>query len=73
MGRIFLSPRLSVHLTAERWRRLGRVGGRESDRATLGRLTGMAVAYSSEAFFALDVPLEAVLVSIFFEISREGE
>lgn len=72
MGRIFLSPRLSVHLTAERWRRLGLVG-RESDRATLGRLIGMAVAHSSEAFFAFDAPLEAVLVSIFFEISREGE
>ena len=72
MGRIFLSPRLSVRVTAERWRRLSRVN-REPDRTAFGRLTGMAVAHSSEAFFALDDPLEAVLVSIFIEISRRGD
>ena len=58
MGRVFLSPRMGVRFTAERWRRLGR-GLRDQDRAALDRLAGMATAHASEAFYALDDPLEA--------------
>ena len=69
MGRVFLSPRMGVRAIAERWHRLGRAG-RESDRAALDRLAGMAMAHASEAFYALDDPLEAVLVSVFTEAVR---
>ena len=58
MGRIFLSQRLGVRATAERWRRVGR-GLRDRDRAALDRLAGMAMAHASEAFYSLNDPLEA--------------
>ena len=70
MGRVFLSPRMGVRFTAERWRRLGR-GLRDRDRAALDRLAGKAMAHGSEAFFALDDPLEAALVSTLVEMARE--
>ena len=70
MGRVFLSPRMGVRFTAERWRRLGR-GLRDRDRTALDRLAGMAMAHASEAFFALDDPLEAALVSTLVEMARE--
>ena len=69
MGRVFLSPRMGVRATAERWRRLGRTV-RPRDRATLDRLAGMAMAHASEGFFAFDDPLEASLVSVFTEAVR---
>ena len=70
MGRVFLSPRMGVRFTAERWRRLGR-GLRDRDRAALDRLAGMAMAHASEAFYALDDPLEAALLSALIELARE--
>ena len=69
MGRVFLSPRMGVRATAERWRRLGRAV-RPRDRAALDRLAGMAMAHASEGFYAFDDPLEASLVSVFTEAVR---
>ena len=69
MGRVFLSPRMGVRATADRWRRLGRTV-RDRDRAVLDRLAGMAMAHASEGFFAFDDPLEASLVSVFTEAVR---
>lgn len=70
MGRVFLSPRMGVRATAERWRRIGHL--REGDRAALGRLAGMAMAHASEGFYAFDEPLEAAAVSALVELAREG-
>ncbi|MEN6341508.1 MAG: hypothetical protein ABFC89_03005 [Methanospirillum sp.] len=69
MGRVFLSPRMGVRGTAERWRRLGR-SVRDWDRAALDRLAGMAMAHASEGFFALDDPLEAAAVSVLVELAK---
>ncbi|HIH03350.1 MAG TPA: hypothetical protein HA263_05705 [Methanoregulaceae archaeon] len=69
MGRVFLSPRMGVRATAERWRRLGRAG-RDRDRAALDRLAGMAMAHASEGFFAFDDRLEAALVSVLVELAK---
>jgi hypothetical protein len=69
MGRVFLSPRMGVRATAERWCRIGRAV-RDRDRVALDRLAGMAMAHASEAFYALDDPLEAALVSTFTEVVR---
>lgn len=68
MGRVFLSPRMGVRATAEQWRRLGR-SAREEYRLALDRLGGMAMAHSSEGFFAFDDPLEAAIVSVQLELS----
>jgi len=70
MGRVFLSPRMGVRGTAERWRRLGRAV-RERDRAALGRLAGMAMAHASEGFYAFDDALEAAAVSVLVELTKE--
>ncbi|KAF5031414.1 hypothetical protein DSECCO2_628000 [anaerobic digester metagenome] len=72
MGRVFLSPRMGVRFTAERWRRLGR-GLRYQDRAALDRLAGMVTAHASEAFYALDDTLEAAVVAVLLELEKEGE
>ena len=70
MGRVFLSPRMGVRFTAERWRRLGR-GLRDQDRAALDRLAGMAMEHGSEGFYAFDDPLEAAVLAVLIELVRE--
>ncbi len=72
MGRVFMSPRMGVIATADRWRRVGR-DLRDRDRIALGRLARMAVAHSSEGFFAFDDPLEASIVSVVLEFAKEVE
>ncbi|HQJ87867.1 MAG TPA: hypothetical protein PLY91_04925 [Methanoregulaceae archaeon] len=72
MGRVFVSPRMGVRATAERWCRAGR-GLRDADRAALERLAGMAMAYSSQGFFAFDDPLEAAIVAVLAGLVREEE
>lgn len=67
--RIFLSPRLGVRATAERWRRVGR-DLRDRDRIALDRLAGMAMAHASEAFYALDDPLEAAVLAVLLELEK---
>ena len=71
MGRVFLSPRLGVRFTAERWRRLAR-GLRDHDRTTIDRLARMATAHGSEGFFAFDDPLETAVVSVLVELAKEA-
>ena len=70
MGRVFLSPRMGVRATAERWRRIGRTV-RDRDRVALGRLAGMAMAHASEGFYAFDDALEAAAVSVLVELAKE--
>jgi hypothetical protein len=69
MGRVFLSPRMGVRATTERWRRLGRTA-RDHDGVALGQLAGMAMAHASEGFFAFDDPLEAATVPVLAELAR---
>ena len=71
MGRIFLSQRLGVRATAERWRRVGR-GLCDRDRGALDWLAGMATAHASEAFYALDDPLEAAVLGVLLELGKGG-
>ena len=72
MGRVFLSPRLGVRATAERWRRLGR-GLRDRDRAALDRLAVTAMAHANEAFYALNDPLEAAALAVLLDIEKRKE
>ena len=72
MGRIFLSQRLGVRATAERWRRIG-CDLRDRDRAALDRLAKMATAHASEAFYALDDPLEAAVLGVLLELGNARE
>ena len=67
MGRVFLSPRLGIRTTAERWRRLAQVS---RGRATLHWQAGMAMAHVSEAFLSLDKSFDAAFISVFTEIVR---
>ncbi len=71
MGRIFLSQRLGVRATAERWRRLGR-DLCDRDQGALDWLAGMATAHASEAFYALDDPLEAAVLGVLLELEKGG-
>ncbi|KAF5053317.1 hypothetical protein DSECCO2_399740 [anaerobic digester metagenome] len=72
MGRVFVSPRMGVRGMGERWRRAGR-GLRDADRAVLDRLAGMAMAYSSQGFYAFDDPLEAALVGVLVGLAKEED
>jgi hypothetical protein len=70
MGRSFESVRMGVNEVSARWTRAGRALKKE-DQAHALRLAEMAKKHSSEAFYALDDPLEAVIFSVLIEIMKE--
>ena len=72
MGRSFESVRMGVQEISVRWARAGRAMKKE-DRAYALELAQMAKKHSSEAFYALDDPLEAAIFSVLIELLKERE
>jgi hypothetical protein len=58
MGRTFKSVRMGSQEVAQRWLKASRALSKE-DQIYGKRLAGMVKKHSSEAFYALDDPLEA--------------
>ena len=72
MGRSFESVRMGVKEVSSRWARAGRAL-KKDDQAYAQKLAEMAQKHSSEAFYALDDPLEAAIFSVLIELLRERE
>ena len=72
MGRSFESVRMGVKEVSSRWARAGRAL-KKDDQAYAQKLAEMAKKHSSEAFYALDDPLEAAIFSVLIELLRERE
>ncbi len=72
MGRSFESVRLGAKEVSARWARASRALKKE-DQVYGQRLAEMAKKHSSEAFYALDDPLEAAVFSVLVELLREME
>ena len=70
MGRSFESVRMGVKDVSARWLKASRALKKE-DQVYGQRLAEMAKKHSSEAFYALDDPLEAVIFSVLIEIMKE--
>jgi len=70
MGRSFESVRMGVQEVSVRWARAGRAMKKE-DQAHALELAQMAKKHSSEAFYALDDPLEAAIFSVLIELLKE--
>ena len=70
MGRSFESVRMGVNDLSARWMKASRALKKE-DQVYGQRLAEMAKKHSSEAFYALDDPLEAALFSVLVEIMKE--
>jgi hypothetical protein len=69
MGRSFESVRMGAKEVSARWLKCSRALKKE-DREYALRLAEMAKKHSSEAFYALDDPLEAALFSVLLELMR---
>lgn len=72
MGRSFESLRMGVNDLSARWARAGRALKKE-DQVHAKELAGMAKKHSSEAFYALNDPLEAAVFSVLIELLKERE
>jgi hypothetical protein len=72
MGRSFESVRMGVKDVSERWLKASRALKKE-DQVYGQMLADMAKKHSSEAFYALDDPLDAALFSALVEILKELE
>jgi len=72
MGRSFESVRMGVKEVSSRWARAGRAL-KKDDQAYAQKLAEMAKKHSSEAFYALDDPLEAAIFSVLIELLSERE
>jgi hypothetical protein len=72
MGRSFESVRMGAAEVAARWARAGRAMKRE-DQGYAKELAAMAMKHSSEAFYALDDPLEAAVFSALIELMKKVE
>ena len=70
MGRSFESVRMGVQEVSVRWARAGRAMKKEDLPYAL-ELAQMAKRHSSEAFYALDDPLEAAVFSVLIELLKE--
>ena len=70
MGRSFESVRMGVKDLSARWMKASRALKKE-DQVYGQKLAEMAKKHSSEAFYALDDPLEAALFSVLVEIMKE--
>ncbi len=70
MGRSFASVRMGAEEVSERWRKASRALKKE-DQVYGQKLAEMAKKHSSEAFYALDDPLEAAVFSVLVELMRE--
>ncbi len=72
MGRSFESVRMGVKDVSARWLKASRALKKE-DQIYGQRLAEMAKEHSSEAFYCLDDPLEAVVFSVLVEMMRNLE
>ena len=72
MGRSFESVRMGTKDVSARWAKAARAMKKEDQIYAL-KLAEMAKKHSSEAFYALDDPLEAAVFSVLIEILRELE
>lgn len=72
MGRSFESVRRGINELSTRWVRAGRALKKE-DQAYAKELADMAKKHLSEAFYALDDPLEAAVFSMLIELLKKRE
>ncbi|MCX6680949.1 MAG: hypothetical protein NTX42_11395 [Methanothrix sp.] len=72
MGRSFESVRMGVKDVSARWLKASRALKKE-DQVYGQRVAQMALKHSSEAFYALDDPLEAAVFSVLVELLKELE
>ena len=72
MGRSFESVRQGAAEVSARWARAGRAMKKE-DQDYARELAAMAKKHSSEAFYALDDPLEAAVFSALIELMKKME
>lgn len=72
MGRSFESVRMGGKDVSARWLKASRAL-KKDDQVYGQKVAEMAKKHSSEAFYALDDPLEAVVFSVLVELLRELE
>jgi hypothetical protein len=72
MGRTFKSVRMGSQEVAQRWLKASRALSKD-DQIYGRRLAEMAKTHSSEAFYALDDPLEAAVFSVLIELLKETD
>ena len=70
MGRSFESIRIGVKNVSARWLKASKALKKE-DQVYGQRIAEMAKMHSSEAFYALDDPLEAAVFSVLVELMKE--
>ncbi len=70
MGRSFESVRMGVKEVSARWLKASQAVKKE-DQVYAQQLAEMAKKHSSEAFYALDDPLEATVFSVLVEMMKE--
>jgi hypothetical protein len=70
MGRSFESMRMGVKDVSARWLKASRALKKE-DQVYGQKLAEMSKKHSSEAFYALDDPLEAAVFSVLLELVKE--
>jgi hypothetical protein len=70
MGRSFESVRMAVKDVSIRWLKASKALKKE-DQVYGQRLAEMAKKHSSEAFYALDDPLEAAVFSVLLEMLKK--
>jgi len=70
MGRSFESIRMGVKDVSARWLKASKAPKKE-DQVYGQRVADMAKKHSSEAFYALDDPLEAAVFSVLVELVKE--
>jgi hypothetical protein len=72
MGRSFESVCMGVKEVSARWAKAGRAL-KKDDQIYASKLSDMAKKHSSEAFYAMDDPLEAAVFSVLVEMLKEME
>jgi hypothetical protein len=72
MGRSFESVRIGARDVSLRWLKASKALKKE-DQVYGQRLAEMAKKHSSEAFYALDDPLEAAIFSVLVELMKQLE
>ncbi|NYT16293.1 MAG: hypothetical protein GKC02_10100 [Methanomassiliicoccales archaeon] len=72
MGRTFKSVRMGSQEVAQRWLKASQALSKD-DQIYGKRLAEMVKMHSSEAFYALDDPLEAAIFSVLIELLKEAD
>jgi dihydroxyacetone kinase-like predicted kinase len=70
MGRTFKSVRMGSQEVAQRWLKASRALNKD-DQIYGRRLAEMIKKHSSEAFYAIDDPMEAAIFSVLIELLKE--